>query len=414
MRALTRLASSLCCIQLMLVRGITGRVPVTIKRDGFVIDSFQGGPFNDLDAWHGAGEELPVEYAEEGGYVRLFPTNPDHNYHTQVSSSCLDMTGYAGMYLHVVFSGPDKFSISLNQHNEDCNPDRAPYPDTSDSVEASRYSLDDDIYVPLSHFSIDMSRVMSVSFHGFYTKDEVTLYKVEIVPSIPAGFTVPEKLETGSLILKCKRPNSFAFGIDDGDPQLAQEVMHILEEEDILVTFFVVGNGLEAPDTNLTEVYREMIHRGHQVALHTYTHPKMEGLQTVEQIDYEILEGFRAIKDLLGVESRYFRPPYGTIGARTRQRLAHLLDDPYIVNWSVDIEDWLYADSDTPEKQLEAFQRDVDRGGDIVVMHYLSRSTVQYFREVIRIARETGKRIMRVDQCMLDPEAPPLEDKSWD
>lgn len=114
------------------------------------------------------------------------------------------------------------------------------------------------------------------------------------------------------------------------------------------------------------------------------------------------------------VAARYFRPPYGTIGARTRQRLAHLLDDPYIVNWSVDIEDWLYADSDTPEKQLEAFQRDVDRGGDIVVMHYLSRSTVQYFREVIRIARETGKRIMRVDQCMLDPEAPPLEDKSWD
>lgn len=159
----------------------------------------------------------------------------------------------------------------------------------------------------------------------------------------------------------------------------------------------------------------------------------MEGLQTVEQIDEEILKGFRAIKDLLGVEckstgnsmesmnkadvfvaARYFRPPYGTIGARTRQRLAHLLDDPYIVNWSVDIEDWLYADSDMPEKQLEAFQRDVNRGGDIVVMHYLSRSTVQYFRDVIRIARGTGKRIMRVDQCMLDPEAPPLDDESWD
>lgn len=275
MRIVTGLASSLYCIQLMLVRGIVARVPVTVNRDGFVIDTFQGSPFNDLDTWHGAGEELRIEYGEEGGYVRLFPTNPDHNYHTQVSSSCLDMTGYSDMYLHVVFSGTDKFSISLNQHNEDCNPDRVPYPDTSDSVEASRYALGrEDIYVPLSHFAIDFSRVSSVSFHGFYTDDEVTLYRVEIVPSVPDSFAVPEKLATGSLVLRCKRPNSFAFGIDDGDPQLAQEVARIFEEENILVTFFAVGDGLEALDNNLTEVYREMLNRGHQVALHSYTHPK--------------------------------------------------------------------------------------------------------------------------------------------
>lgn len=108
------------------------------------------------------------------------------------------------------------------------------------------------------------------------------------------------------------------------------------------------------------------------------------------------------------VTARYFRPPFGTVGSRTRQRLAALIPDPYIVNWSVDIEDWLYADSDTPEKQLDAFKRDVSRGGDLVVMHYLSPSTVGYFREVIRIAKATGKRIMRVDQCMDDPNAPAL------
>jgi peptidoglycan/xylan/chitin deacetylase (PgdA/CDA1 family) len=106
--------------------------------------------------------------------------------------------------------------------------------------------------------------------------------------------------------------------------------------------------------------------------------------------------------------ARYFRPPYGTVGARMRQRLAALLDDPYIVNWSVDVEDWLWANTDRPERQLRAFQRDVDRGGDLVVMHYLSWDTVQYFRDFIRIARDTGKEIMRVDQCMMDPDAPEL------
>ena len=107
--------------------------------------------------------------------------------------------------------------------------------------------------------------------------------------------------------------------------------------------------------------------------------------------------------------ARYFRPPFGVFGARTRQRLAALIHDPYIVQWSVDIEDWLWASSDTPEKQVQAFQRDVDRGGNLVVMHYLSPTTVQYFREVIGIAKEAGKDIMRVDQCMEDPDAPPLD-----
>jgi peptidoglycan/xylan/chitin deacetylase (PgdA/CDA1 family) len=93
-----------------------------------------------------------------------------------------------------------------------------------------------------------------------------------------------------------------------------------------------------------------------------------------------------------------------------RQRLAVATgsDEPYIVNWSVDVEDWLWAETDTPEKQLEAFKRDVAKGGNLVVMHYLYPSTVGYLRQFIQIAKATGKQLMRVDQCMEDPDAPPL------
>lgn len=93
-----------------------------------------------------------------------------------------------------------------------------------------------------------------------------------------------------------------------------------------------------------------------------------------------------------------------------RQRLAAHIFNPYIVNWSVDVEDWLWANTDEPWRQLKAFHRDVDRGGDLVVMHYLTWNTVKYFREFIQIARRKGKRIMRIDQCMMDPEAPELEE----
>lgn len=91
-----------------------------------------------------------------------------------------------------------------------------------------------------------------------------------------------------------------------------------------------------------------------------------------------------------------------------RQELAKHIPNVYIVNWSVDVEDWLWANSSTPEKQLDAFYRGVDRGGNLAVMHFLNPTTVGYLRQFIRHVKVAGSQIMRIDQCMQDPEAPPL------
>jgi peptidoglycan/xylan/chitin deacetylase (PgdA/CDA1 family) len=93
---------------------------------------------------------------------------------------------------------------------------------------------------------------------------------------------------------------------------------------------------------------------------------------------------------------------------RLRQQLAQYIDNPYIVNWSVDVEDWLWGDTNTPERQLDAFYRDVARGGNLAVMHYLNPITVGYLRHFIRHVKSLGLNIMRVDQCLEDPNSPPL------
>ncbi|KAL4975183.1 hypothetical protein BDW66DRAFT_167343 [Aspergillus desertorum] len=378
------------------------------KLSGLVIDSFTDPERNDLGFWHGPSTNLATEPGN--GYLRLFPSDPDQNYHTELGpATCFDMRPYQNMYLHIVFSGSTKFSISLNQHNEKCDSRHSPFLETWDSVETERYARGNDVYVPLNHFDIDHSRTVSVSFHGFFSPETVTLYRVEIVPDLPWGFYVPPKLETGKLFLSCTRPNSFAFGIDDGLPHLVQDVMNILEEEDILVTFFVVGAGLRDKEANFSQVYQEMLRRGHQIALHSDTHQQIEGLDTIQAIDEEIVHNIETFQRLLGIQSRYFRPPYGTVGARTRQRLATYVQDPNVINWSVDVEDWLWAESQTPERQRDAFFRDVGRGGNLVVMHYLSPTTVKYFRDFIRFVKSINLDIMRVDQCLEDPESPPFD-----
>lgn len=323
-----------------------------IPMPSLVIDTFQSAIHNDLGFWHGAGEDLPMYH--EPGFVRLEPTDPDQNFHTQFDiHGCFSLIPWQNQFLHVVFEGTEDFTVSLNEHNVNCEPLLAPFPGVPDSVQASRYVMrtqveaknsDDgsnsgansgtpgpkltrthqvwrkahranngsyvedgdendgndnmnndenadsnqvpappektELFIPLSHFHINHNRVVSVSFTSFYTNVSLTLRRVELVSTVPPpsaennGFLIPEKQPSGTLVLRCSRPNSFAFGIDDGQPGFAQQVMQILDEENVRATFFVVGAGLTDQSTNFTNFYREMRGKGHQVALHSNTHPK--------------------------------------------------------------------------------------------------------------------------------------------
>lgn len=373
-----------------------------------VVDRFADSGSNALGNWHGGDDGMGLTYS--GGKLTIKSTDADYSFYTQVSGSCTDFTKYKGSYLHIAYSGTVAFTVALQQHNTACDSTIAPYPETWDSVEASRYAKNGHIYIPMNHFNVEFTRVVGFALKGFYKQDAVTLSVIEIVPSVPSGTIIPNDEESGDLVFACKRPNSFAFAIDDGIPSLAQEVLKIIREEDIKVTFFTVGAPLLDETTNLTNVYREMSAAGHQLALHSFTHPKMEGLPDYASIDWEYNEDIKAMKQSFdGLDTSYFRPPFGNEGARMRSRLAKTLGrKPTITNWSVDVEDWLWAETDTPEQQLTAFQRDVNKGGSLVVLHYLYPSTVSYLREFIQIAKATGKQLMRVDQCMMDPNAPPL------
>ncbi|KAI1113395.1 hypothetical protein F5Y14DRAFT_213916 [Nemania sp. NC0429] len=388
----------------------TSTVPApTSTATTLVIDTFANDETNALDQWHGTDDEgFQITYRRNT--MTLSTADADLTWQTQISETCRDLRAFDGAYLHIAYTGSNKFTVALQQHNDACDNDAMPYPATWDSVEAARYATATDIYIPLNHFNVDRSKVIGVAFKGFYSTTATVFSRVEIVGRVPAGFKVPVKLPSGTFVFACKRPNSFAFAIDDGDPAFAQQVMRVIDDAGFKATFFTVGAPLLDPSTNLSNVYREMAARGHQIALHSYTHPALEALADEAAIDWEYTNDLKAVAQVFGAgqNARYFRPPFGTEGARMRQRYAALVPDPYIVQWSVDIEDWLWAETDTPEKQIDAFRRDVAAGGSITVLHYLYNSTVSYLPQLIQIAKATGKQLMRVDQCMMDPNAPPL------
>jgi peptidoglycan/xylan/chitin deacetylase (PgdA/CDA1 family) len=319
------------------------------------------------------------------------------------------MRSYSGAYLHIAFSGHNKFSVTLQQNNAQCDDSINPYPETRDSLEAARYTTGGDIYIPISHFNINLQRVSSVGIRGIWSTSSVTFTKFEIVSSIPPGVNIPQKAPSGTLVFHCTRPNSFAFGIDDGRVQYIPRLRQIINDAGIKVTFFGVGAAIEQNSTGMADIYKQFKSEGHQIALHSYTHPRMEALPDYKSIDWEYNQDYRVMESVFGERSPYFRPPYGVEGARMRQRFA-LAAGPQaaIINWDIDVEDYLWAESSTPEKQLDAFDNALAAGGNLVVMHYSYSSTVEYLAEFIQRARAAGKQIMRVDQCLQDPNAPPL------
>ncbi|KAK3996183.1 hypothetical protein QBC44DRAFT_318343, partial [Cladorrhinum sp. PSN332] len=377
----------------------------------YVIDAFSKQETNELGEWHGADDGMTVTFGNKEMTIRT--NDSDLSWNTQLANKCADLRSYAGGYLHIAYKGSNKFSVALQQHNAKCDETIKPFPETWDSVEAPRYASASDIYIPINHFNVNLTRALGFNLRGFYSTEATTISKIEIVDAPPKTWTLktPAKLASGKLVFACTRPNSFAFAIDDGDPKYTKRVMDILKNAAIPITFFTVGLPLLDSKNGLAEAYKDMASRGHQIALHSYTHPKMEGLATDAEIDWELTNDIGAVNQVFpNLKSSYFRPPFGTEGARMRQRLAANLKDPnpYIVGWSIDVEDWIWAETSTPEKQLDAFKRDLAKGGNLLVMHYLYESTVELLPEFIRLAKASGKKLMRVDQCLEDPAAPAL------
>jgi peptidoglycan/xylan/chitin deacetylase (PgdA/CDA1 family) len=150
-------------------------------------------------------------------------------------------------------------------------------------------------------------------------------------------------------------------------------------------------------NNQLKSIYQKALQDGHEIAYHSHTHPPFSTLPDF-MVDTELDSMTESLDYHFAVRSSYFRPPFGIVDARLRRNLAQR--KLQTIMWSVDIKDYLYMNSPTPEKQLDAFNEDVSQGGNLVVMHYLSQSTVDYFQQMIQVAKSLGMNIMPINECL--------------
>lgn len=158
-------------------------------------------------------------------------------------------------------------------------------------------------------------------------------------------------------ITTCPSKGTFGASFDDGPSEYTPNVLKYLDENKLKATFFIVGSrAVSLPDTLRAEYMA-----GHQLCLHTWSHPSLTTL-TNEQIVAEFAWSMKAFKDVLGMEPNCARPPYSDVDDRVRYILNAM--GLKIILWTrtsttdFDTNDWRVVDgSATVAASISTFQK---------------------------------------------------------
>jgi peptidoglycan/xylan/chitin deacetylase (PgdA/CDA1 family) len=94
---------------------------------------------------------------------------------------------------------------------------------------------------------------------------------------------------------------------DDGpDVNYTPQILEYLDDAKMHATFFVIGRNVAKNRTLIREIYEQ----GHDLGNHSYTH-RHPWLLDRKSARLEVVDGAKAISDVIGQSVSFFRPPYG-------------------------------------------------------------------------------------------------------
>lgn len=176
---------------------------------------------------------------------------------------------------------------------------------------------------------------------------------------------------------------TFDCGYENGN---TNTILDALKKHNAPATFFVVGNFLEtSPD-----IVKRMVKEGHTVGNHSYHHPDMSKISTLEAFSKELSDLETLYKKTTGEEMvKYYRPPQGKY-SETNLKMAQELGYSTFF-WSLAYVDWYQDNQPTKE---EAFQKLLGRihPGAIVLLHSTSSTNAQILDELLSKWEDMGYR----------------------
>lgn len=146
---------------------------------------------------------------------------------------------------------------------------------------------------------------------------------------------------------------------DDGPGPSTSALLDVLATAGVRATFFVLGRNLE----QRRDVALRIVHDGHVLGNHTYSHARPEGIDARALAD-EIARTDALIAELAGPGVPPLRLPYGIVEHDPRRAVLADLGRRH-VGWTADFGDWLPCD---PRELAARMRAHVTVHGDAAVL----------------------------------------------
>ena len=191
--------------------------------------------------------------------------------------------------------------------------------------------------------------------------------------------------------------------LDDGpDEDATLAVLDALGATSAHATFFVLASQLRRH----CAIAHEVVSRGHEIGLHGYDHHRHDRIGPAHSRD-DVMRGYEAIEEAIGVRCRWYRPPYGRMSKASTSACEELGMTP--VYWSAWGVDWENVGAGRIA-QVASEQLD---DGAILLLHdsarYGRRSSALPTAEAIPLiaarAAERGIELVSLSEALRDEQA---------
>lgn len=220
--------------------------------------------------------------------------------------------------------------------------------------------------------------------------DSTKMSQTDIAGNEQNQNTTEESITTEDTTMKELDPNKpmIALTFDDG-PNLVTtpEVLDLLEEYEVVASFFLIGDNI---NMNNMKVVERAYNMGCEINNHSKTHSDMTKM-TAEDIQSEIDYTSKMIENIIGEAPKFFRPPYISVN----DTMYDSIDLTFICGHGCN--DW--ENSVTAEQRAEKVL-DFAADGVIVLMHdsAYNSQTVEALKTIIPTLLDEGYQFVTVGQ----------------
>jgi peptidoglycan-N-acetylglucosamine deacetylase len=187
------------------------------------------------------------------------------------------------------------------------------------------------------------------------------------------------------------KEKSIALTFDDGPAgAMTSGILDILKEHGAEAAFFCIGKKIPVNE----EMLKRIIHDGHIIANHSYSHHRFFDLFSSRKMLADIQQMSRVCLDITGFSPRFFRPPYGVTNPNLKK--AVLRGGFISIGWSIRSFDTVIKD----EERLFTKIMSALKPGSILLLHDTSETTLAILPRLLKAMREREWRIVRLDKMI--------------